>query len=29
MFDACGIKSFFDNQADFEVLKEIISENIL
>jgi len=25
MFDACGIKHFFDNEAEFETLKEIIS----
>jgi len=27
MFDAFGIKHFFDNDEDFETLKEVISEN--
>jgi len=27
IFGACGINSFFDNQPDFEILKEKISEN--
>jgi hypothetical protein len=27
VFDTCGIKYFFDDQVNFEILKEIISEN--